>query len=115
MYKKEKTPLCGGRKEDKLTEILPRSIQIIQGDLKKIRMDMESPEEFRSRARSRFSHGKCDHATTHHDAQHSQMPRSIMRWMKGGRMPKRETLSDLLQEYESQNKRFTDHTTFQEF
>ena len=76
---------------------------------------MESPEEFGSRARSRFSHGKCEHAATHHDAQHSQMPRSIMRWMKGGRMPKRKTLSDLLQEYESQTERFRDHTTFQEF
>ena len=29
-------------------------------------------------------------------------------------MPKRKTLSDLLQEYESQTERFRDHTTFQE-
>ena len=30
-------------------------------------------------------------------------------------MPKRRTLSDLLQEYESQTERFRDHTDFQEF
>ena len=57
---------------------------------------MESLEEFGSRARYIFSHGECDHAATLHDAHRSQMHRSIMRWMKGGRMPKRETLSDLL-------------------
>ena len=55
-------------------------------------MEMESPGEFGSRARSRFSHGKCENAATHHDAQRSQMPRSIMRWMKGGRLPKTHVL-----------------------
>ena len=71
MERKEKTPLCEGRKEYKLTKLLPRSVQSFQGELKKIRMEMGSPEEFGSRAKSRFSHGECEHATTHHDAQRS--------------------------------------------
>ena len=115
MDRKEKAPLCGGRKEDRLTKLLPRSIQSFNEDLKKLRMEMGYPEEYGSRARSIFSHGKCEHAATHHDAQCSLMPRSIMRWMEGGRMLERKTLSDLLQEYESQTERFRDHNTFQEF
>ena len=80
-----------------------------------IRMEMGSPKEFGSRAESRFSHGECEHVATHHDAQRSQVHRSILRWMRGGRIPKRKTLSELLQEYESQTERFRDHTNFQEF
>ena len=76
---------------------------------------MVSPKEFGSRAESRFSHGECEHAATLHDAQHSQVPKAILRWMGGGKMPKRRTLSDLLQEHESQTERFIDHTNFQEF
>ena len=69
---------------------------------------MGSPKEFESRAESRFAHGECEHAAALHDAQHSQMPRAILRWMGGGRI----TLSDLLWEYESQTERFRDHTDF---
>ena len=80
-----------------------------------MRLEMGSPKEVESRAKYIFSHGECEHAATHHDAQRSQVPRSILRWMGGGKMPKRRTLSDFLQEYESQTKRFRDHTDFQEF
>ena len=109
MDRKEKAPLCEGREEGRLTKLLPRSMQSFQGELKKIRMEMGYPEEFGSRAESIFAHCGCEHAATHHDAQRSQVPRSILRWMKGGRMPKRMTLSDLLWEYESQTERFRDH------
>ena len=78
-------------------------------------MEMGSPKDFESRAESRFAQGECEHAATHQDAHRSQVPRSILRWMKGGIMPKRMTLSDLLHEYESQTERFIDHTYFQEF
>ena len=78
-------------------------------------MYRESPREFESEANSRFSYDECEHAATHHDAQHSQMSRSIRRELKEGGMPKRETLIDFMQEYESQTEKFRDHITFQEF
>ena len=78
-------------------------------------LEMGSPKEVESRAESRFSHGECEHAATHYDAQYSQVPRSILRWMGGGKIPKRRTLSDLFQEYESQNERVRYHTDFQNF
>ena len=80
-----------------------------------MRLEMEYPKEVESRAESRFAHGEYKHAATHHGAQCNQVPKSILRWMGGGKMRKRRTLSDLLQEHESQTKRFRDHTDFQEF
>ena len=107
-----KTPLCGGRKEERLTKLLPKSMQSINEDLKKMTKEMESPEKFESRARSRLAHDRCEHAATPYYAQGHQMPRSIIREMEEGGMPKRETLIDFLQEYESQTERFRDHITF---
>ena len=89
-------------------------MQSFQGEMKKMRLEMGSPKEVESRAESRFSHGECEHAAALHDAQRNQMPRSILRWMVGRKMPKRRTLSDFLQEYESQTERFRDHIDFQE-
>ena len=86
-----------------------------QGELKKLRLEMGYPKEIDSIAEYRFSHGECEHAAALHDAQRSQMPRSILRWMGGGRMPKRMTLSDFFREYESQTEKFRDHTDFQRF
>ena len=65
-----KTPLCGGRKEDKLTQLLPRSVQCIHEDFKKIRREIctKSPREFETESNSRFSYGECEHATTPYDA-----------------------------------------------
>ena len=90
-------------------------MQSFQGELKRMRFQMGSPKRVGSRAESRFSHGECEHAATHHDAQRSQVPRSILRWMGGGRMPKIRTLNDLLQEYESQTEGFRYYTDFQDF
>ena len=61
---RKKTPLCGGRKEDRLTKLLPKSLQCINENLKKMRGEMESLEEFGSRARSRLVHDRCEHAAT---------------------------------------------------
>ena len=80
-----------------------------------MRLEMGSPKEVESRAKSRFSHGECEHAAALHDAQCNQVPRAILRWMGGGKIPKRRTLSDFLHEYESQTEKFRDHTDFQEF
>ena len=78
-------------------------------------MNREPPREFESKANSRFSYDECEHAARHHDAQRSPMPRFGMRNIEEEEMPKRETLSDFLQEYESQTKKFRDHITFPEF
>ena len=43
------------------------------------------------------------------------MPRFSMREMEEEGMTRRETLSDFLQEYESQTQNFRDHITFREF
>ena len=60
-------------------------------------------------------HDRCENEATPYYAQHSQMSSSIIREMEEGGMPKRETLSDFLQEYQSQTERFRDDITFQEF
>ena len=86
------TPLCGGRKEHRLTKLLPKSVQCINEDLKKVREEMESPEEFGSRAASRFTHDRCEHAATPYYAQCNQMPRSTMEEMEEEKIPKRGTL-----------------------
>ena len=54
--KKNKTPLFGGKKEERLSKLLPKSVQSIQGDLKKIRREMciESPRGFESESNSRI-------------------------------------------------------------
>ena len=117
MYRKnkEKTPLFGGREEEELSKLLFQTMQSIKGDLKKMRRERESPKEFGSKANSRFSHDECEHATTHHVSQCSHMPGSAMREREEEEIPRRETLCDFLQEYESQTKKFRDHIIFIEF
>ena len=68
---KNKIPLFGGNKEDRLSKLLSKSIQSIKGDLKKMRREMESPEEFGSRAKSIFALDRCEHAATCYYAQRS--------------------------------------------
>ena len=78
-------------------------------------MNRESPREFESEANYRLSYEECDNETTHYDAQRSNMPRFPMREIEEEEMPRRETLSDFLQEYESQTNNSRDHITFPEF
>ena len=89
----------------------------IKGDIKKMRREMcrESLRGFAYEASPRFLHDGCEHAATHHDSQHILMPSFTVRKMEEEDMPKKETLSDYLQEYESQSKRFKDHLKFQGF
>ena len=116
MYRnnEEKNLLCGGRKEKRLSKLLPKSIHSIQGYLKKMRREMESSKEFGSRTKYRFSHDRCEHAATPYYTQCIQIPRYTMGDFKEEEMPRRETLSNFLQEYESQTEKFRDHITFQE-
>ena len=113
---KMKTPFFGG-KEERLSNLLSKSVQSIQGDLKKIRREMciESPRGFETESNSRFSYGECEHVATRYDAQRSHMPIFSMREREEEGMTRRETLSDFLQEYESQTQNFRDHITFPEF
>ena len=67
---KMKTPLCGGKKEDRLTKLLPKSVQSIHEDFKKIRREIctESPRGFETDSNSKFSYRECEHAATPYDA-----------------------------------------------
>ena len=87
---KNKTPLFGGRKEEKLSKLLSQTMKNIKRDLKEKRKEMyrESPREFESKTNSRFSYDECEHATTHHDEQHSPMPRFGIRDIEEEEMPK---------------------------
>ena len=64
---RRKTPNFGRKKEDKLTNILPKSIQSIHEYLKQLRREMseESPKGFEPQSNSRSSHSECEHAATH--------------------------------------------------
>ena len=66
----KKTPFFGG-KEERLSNLLPKSIQSIHEDLKNMRREMciESPREFGSESKSRFSYDECEHAA--HTMMHS--------------------------------------------
>ena len=65
--KKRKTPLCGVRKGDKLTNLLPKSIQGLHEDFKQIRRERseESTQGFDSKSKSRFPKNECEHEATH--------------------------------------------------
>lgn len=118
MYRKNKenTPLFVGGEEEELSNLFLQTMQSIKGDIKKMRREMcrEYSREFESNENSRFLHDECENAATHYDPQHILMSIFTMREMEEEEMPKMETLSDYLQEYESQNKRFKDHINFQE-
>ena len=90
-----KTPLCGEKGEDKLTRLLPRSVQRIHEDFKRIRREIctESPRGFEIDSNSRFSYGECKHAATPYDAHHSHMDNFFIRERREEGMPKRRTLA----------------------
>ena len=105
---KKKTPSSGGE-GDNLTNILPKSVQIIHEDIKKIRKEMhgESPQEFESKANSRLSYEKCEQAATHSNTQRNHMPRIARREMeRGEEVYGRKNISDFLNEYVSQTQKF---------
>ena len=70
---RRKTPYFGGKKEERLSKLLPRSAKNISEYLKNIRRDMYrgSPNEFEDASNSIFSHSECEHVATHYDVQHS--------------------------------------------
>ena len=78
-------------------------------------MCRESPRGFEYEANHIFLHVGCEHAVTQYDPQRSFMPRFTTRDMEEEYAPKEETLSDYLQEYESQSWRFKEHLNFQGF
>ena len=67
---RKKTPFSGEEKGDKLTKILPKSIQKIHEDFKKIRKEMyeESLRGFESKVNSRLMYEECEHASTPYGA-----------------------------------------------
>lgn len=78
-------------------------------------MCREYPRGFEYEASAIFLNYECYHSATHYDPQHSLMPKFTVREMEIEYVPKKETLDDYLQEYESQSKRFEDRLNFQGF
>ena len=72
---KMKTSLCGEKKEDMLTKLLPRSVQSIHEEFEKIRREIctRSPTGFETESNSSFSYRECEHAATHCKVQCSHM------------------------------------------
>ena len=65
----------------------------------------ESPRGFDSKENSTLE--ECEHASTHHLVQRSHMPRIAGREMgREEEVARRETLSDFLEEYESQTQKY---------
>ena len=66
---KMKTPLY------RLTKLLPKFLQSIHEDFKKIRREIciESPRGFETESNSRFYYGEYEHAATPYDAQRNHM------------------------------------------
>ena len=105
--RKRRTPSFGEEKEkwDKLTNILPQSVHWIHEEFKEIQRNYgESPRGFDSKANSRLE--ECEHVATHHLVQCSHMPMIAGREMeRREEVSRRETLSDFLQEHESQTQK----------
>ena len=119
MYRREKdkTLAFRGRNEEKLSKLLFQTMQSIHEDIKKMRREMckESPRGFEYEENHRFLHDGCENSATQFDPQRSFMPIFTAREMEEEDAPKEETLSDYLQEYESQSWRFKEHLNFQYF
>ena len=62
-----------------------------------------------------YSHDGCENSATHADPQRILLPTFTARRMEEEDAPREETLSDYLQEYESQSWRFKKHLDFQGF
>ena len=114
---RRKTPSIGEEKEkgDNLTKLLPKSVYMIHVEYEELwRKYRESPRGFDSKANSRLE--ECEHATTHHLVQCSHMPRIAGREMeREEEVDRRGTLSDFLEEYDSQTLKYRDHLSFSEF
>ena len=112
---KSMTPLFGGMKEERVSLLFFQAMKNIKEDLKEMK-----GEECRRFMRGfeaipRYSHDGCEHSSTHAEPQHSLLPTFTTRRMEEEYAPREETLSDYLQEYESQSWRFKEHLEFQEF
>ena len=73
------------------------------------------PRGFEGKASPSYSYDGCEHSFTHVNPQRSLFPTFTARRMEEEGAPREETLSDYLQEYESQSWRFKKHLDFQGF
>ena len=116
IYKRyqRKTLLSGGKEFSKL---LLQTLQYISKDIKEMRRERhgDPSRRFSHEESSNYLYYGCDHSTTPSYLQCSTIHIFMASEMEKGYVPKKETLGDYLQEYESQSKRFKYHLKFQGF
>ena len=89
----------------------------IKEDLKEMKGERcrKFPRGFEREASPRYSHDGCGNSATHADLECSLLPTFTTIRMEEEDAPREDTLSDYLQEYESQSWRFKEHLDFQGF
>ena len=99
------------------SKLLLKTLQCIRKDIKEMRREShEDPStRFVHEEGSTSSYYGCEHSATPPYLQCFTRPMITKSEKEKGAVPKKETLGDYLQEYESQSKRFTDHLNFQGF
>ena len=104
-------------KEKRISQLLFQTMKNIKEDLKEMKGERcrEIPRGFQSEASPRYSHDRCGNSATRANPQRILFPTFIARRMEEEDAPKEETLSDYLQEYESQPWRFKKNLDFQGF
>ena len=100
MYRrhKEKTPLFGEMKEERISQLLFQTVKNIKEDLKEMKGEKcrKFPRGFESETNPRCSHDGCEHSVTHADPQRSLLPTFTARRMEEEYAPRVETLSDYI-------------------
>ena len=96
------------------SKFLLQTLQCISKDIKEMRREKHGDPSTRFVHEEISSYG-CDHSATPSNLQSFTRPMVIISEKEKGDVPKKETLGDYLQEYESQSKRFKDHLNFQGF
>ena len=111
---KNKPLLSEGKNFSKL---LLQTLHGIKKDIKEMRREKHGDPSTRSihEERSSSSYYGCEHSATSSHLQCSTNHMFMTKKMEKGYVPRKETLGDYLQEYESQSKRFKDHLNFQGF
>ena len=108
-------PLFSGGK--KLSKLLLQTLHGISKYIKEMRREKhgDPSTRFGNQQSSSSSYYGCEYSATQSDLKRPTSHMFMTNEMEKGDVPKRETLGDYLQEYESQSKRFKDHLNFQGF
>ena len=116
IFKRDQSKLIMSRGK-RFSKLLFQNIHGISKDIKEMRRERHGSPSTRKvhEERSSSSYYGCEYSATPSYLKHSTRHMFLTNEMEKGDVPKRETLSDYLQDYESQSKEFKDHLNFQGF